>query len=203
MSAEHIGYDLDSEMEIRPDDGNNWLISYSDLVTVLLCFFIMFFVIKARQQEKNFLESNKNEKKAELILSDVNEQLKISPLSAKANLSKFEKHLALTISSNLFNSDSDELSLDGEYFFTELASVIYKYMPGINIQLSVGQRPEEDLNEKSLKKISQIRRHLTQLGLNQELISIGSHHVKDNDQIDNNQEHIRIFITNNYRMTAQ
>ncbi|NBG89631.1 OmpA/MotB family protein [Isachenkonia alkalipeptolytica] len=44
-----IKFDRDRESQEEQDYGSTWLITYSDMVTIILCFFIIFFMVNAEE----------------------------------------------------------------------------------------------------------------------------------------------------------
>lgn len=197
MKLQDLREDIE-DLDLANSDGSSgeWLISYSDLVTVLLCFFIMFFTMKSQQQEKAFLKQSRKAFKTEVILSDVTKKINASKLASKSEVQKFERHIALFVANQVFEDSGIELNLDGKYFFSELAGVIYQFQPSIQIQLSLGRNIEES-DESAMAKVSLVRKFLTELGLNQEAISIGTHDRAPASITEDSKDEIKVFISNN------
>lgn len=198
MKIQDLRQDLDilKDKERTSGESNEWLISYSDLVTVLLCFFILFFVIKAKQQEKDFLQTISKKAKKELILSDVNNKIKNSNLTSRAQLQKFERHLSIMLKNKAFKPGG-ELTLEGQLFLTELASIVYPFMPHVQLQISIGEK-KSGLESENMSKAIQARKFLSELGLNQELVSIGSYTRSPASLEEHETDEIRVFISQNY-----
>lgn len=178
----------------KPDKGDEWLTSYSDLVTVLLCFFIMFFVIKAKQQEKEIRESL-NKKKADEVLTSLGKSMESSSPERKFDLRKLHQYIQVVIKhEKLF--EGEDLSIDAKYQLAKLAEASFKYMPKVMLQISsVSDSRSPASEESSLKRSLKVRNYLEGLGLEKELMTIGSLHKKNTE--DNPQEEIKIVITRN------
>ncbi|PAB57233.1 OmpA/MotB family protein [Anaeromicrobium sediminis] len=77
------------------DVSSNWLITYSDMVTIILCFFIIFFNLS--EEKTNMLYSMKNALKEEVAtLSEENEKLKTTNKNLSVelfNLKNIEKDI--------------------------------------------------------------------------------------------------------------
>jgi len=173
---------------------DDWLVSYSDLVTVLLCFFIMFFVIKVREQEKSFQALLKTPKEDQQTFIQMSQELNSSLQNQRLNLKKFDNHLALDVSSRIFDKSSENLALDGKFLFTQIAGVAFKYMPNVQMQLSIGT-DGDNLDGISLARIGLVRNYLIELGLMPELITVGTF---KKSATDSNLDQVKIFISKNY-----
>jgi hypothetical protein len=187
--------ELDSQIMKTQDRSDSWLISYSDLVTVLLCFFILFFVMKSRQQEKDLIQKKKSTEKQELILREVTQKLKASNLTTRTEVAEFERHIEITSKNIFFEREALKLTLEGEYFFTEIALQIFKYIPGLQIQISLAVNDGEFTHPKSNDRINLIREYLTNLGIEQELISTGTHKA-ESAQTEEKINEIKVYIMN-------
>lgn len=178
------------ETRVSNAQANEWLISYSDLVTVLLCFFIMFFVIKARQQEKDYLQSIAASSKKELILSDVSKGFKGSPLDGKANIKHYDRYLSIQTRNQLFD-ETNALTLDGRWFLTELASMVFPYMPMVQLQVAVGAASKAH----DMSRAIEVRRYLVGLGLAPELITVGAYQRGPASLDESDLDEVRVTIS--------
>lgn len=197
---------VDDSTSIKIKSGSDeWLLSYSDLVTVLLCFFIMFFVIKAREQEKSFqamLKGPKEQDRQKLIA--ISEELNASLQNQKVDLKMFDNHIAMNVRNNLFEASSYELTLDGKYLFTQLAAVSFNYMPSIQLQLSISTEGSR-LDELSQKRINAIRDYLVEMGLQQELVTLGTFPRSTRDPASDDElpkDEVKIFISKNLNQVS-
>jgi flagellar motor protein MotB len=193
--------ELDSQIMRPSPQSDSWIMSYSDLVTVLLCFFILFFVMKSRQQEENFINEKKSSGLQELILSDVTAQLKSSTLTSKAEIAKYERHIAVNAKNIFFKEGTNKFNLEGEYFFAELALKLFKFMPDLQIQMSLGVNSFQSTESGSIERMNVMREYLIHLGIDPELITIGTHKSEINES-DEKLEEIRVFISKNYRKSS-
>lgn len=183
---------FDFEMK-RPERGEDWLISYSDLVTVLLCFFILFFVIKARQQEKVFKETLTADKQDE-ILKNIGKSMESTTLRQSYDLERLHQHILIKIRKpNLF-ADS-QITLEGKYHLANVADITYRHMPNIMFQIALGP-------EHTFEQALAVREYLHGLGLKKEYMSVGSFERKPAGGTDEEVlDEIRILITRNYQET--
>jgi hypothetical protein len=183
---------LDIEMS-RSERGEEWLISYSDLVTVLLCFFILFFVIKARQQEKVFKETLTAEKQDEVIKA-VGKSMESTTLRQHYDMERLHQHVLIKVRKpHLF--EGKQLSLEGKYHLANIADLTYRFLPNIMLQIALGP-------EHNFEQAIEVRDYLNGLGFKKEFVSIGSFERgpasrTDEDSIDE----IRVLITRNYQET--
>lgn len=177
----------------KVDRADEWLFSYSDLVTVLLCFFIMFFVIKAKQQEKAVKESQ-NKKKVDSVLVSLGQSMESSTPNKKFDLRKLHQHIQVMIKHEHLFTD-EELTLDAKYQLAKLADATFKYMPKIQLQISTAVDTRAPASEeRSLLRSLKVRSYLESLGLTKDLMTIGSYqgnHERDSD------EQVKIVITRN------
>lgn len=91
----------------EPEYSNSWLITYSDMVTIILCFFIIFFIFTA--EEASFLELIKESLTSEVEeLNEKNEKLK----EEKQTLAEEKDSLASLLLKNEGVEDSSPSFID-------------------------------------------------------------------------------------------
>jgi chemotaxis protein MotB len=123
-------------------DEDEWIISYADMVTLLLCFFILFFNQAKKIEHENLIESLANrqsELEADIESIEKNELLKtlekemttklkdIKLERIKYEISNNESELLVRFwDKNFFSVGSSRISADGKAALIELGSIIAK-----------------------------------------------------------------------------
>lgn len=190
----------DLELDIiKVDRGEQWLTSYSDLVTVLLCFFILFFIMKAKMTEKNTQEAL-NKKAADKVLVAIGESMEASKSDKKLDLRRLHQYIQVVIKhEKLF--ENEELTIDARYQLAKLAEAAFKYTPEITLQIKVGVQGRSPASEeKSIMRSLKVRNYLESLGLTKELMSIGSFQLVETEEI---KEEVHILISRNISQPEQ
>lgn len=191
----------DLELDIiKVDRGEQWLTSYSDLVTVLLCFFILFFIMKAKMTEKNTQEAL-NKKAADKVLVAIGESMEASKSDKKLDLRRLHQYIQVVIKhEKLF--ENEELTIDARYQLAKLAEAAFKYTPEIVLQIKVGVDGRSPASEeRSILRSLKVRNYLESLGLTKELMSIGSFQKITTEE--EPQDEVQILISRNISKTDQ
>lgn len=191
--------DLDLDI-IKVDRGDQWLTSYSDLVTVLLCFFILFFIMKAKMTEKITQEAL-TKRSADKVLVAIGESMESSTSDKKLDLRRLHQYIQVVIKhQKLF--EGEELTIDARYQLAKLAEAAFKYTPEIMLQIKVGVKGRNPASEGvSIMRSLKVRNYLAGLGLAKELMSIGSYQITATEE--EPQEEVHILISRNISKTDE
>lgn len=184
--------DLDINIA-KTERGDEWLTSYSDLVTVLLCFFILFFIMKAKMTEKTAQQAL-NKKTVDKVLVAIGDSMESSKSDKKLDLRRLHQYIQVVIKhEKLF--EGEELTIDARYQLAKLAEAAFKYTPEIVLQISVGSDRSPASEVTSISRSLKIRNYLAGLGLSKELMSIGNFQFKPSEDL--TQEEVHILISRN------
>ena len=111
------------------DHESIWLISYSDLMTLLFAFFLMLFsfskidsaAFDQARKETSRVFGGKYQKPIKNLEADLKEQLKIEKSTDKAKFDEFEKGISITFKGSVFfDSGSTELREEGKKLLLRL-----------------------------------------------------------------------------------
>lgn len=113
-----------------PDEGEGWLVSYADMMTLIACFFILMmafanydpvgFSEKATEFSKSF--GNKN---SEISLTEIKEEISRHELKDRMKISMKNGELIVTFSSSILYADGqDTLSPDTQQTLDALIDIL-------------------------------------------------------------------------------
>lgn len=112
----------------EPEYSNSWLITYSDMVTIILCFFIVFFIFTA--EEASFLELIKDSLSSEVEeLNQENKKLKEEKESLYSLLS--EKQNEKDSSTSFIDFLEEEGLMDSVYVIEGNGGLIIRFKDGV------------------------------------------------------------------------
>lgn len=132
------------------DFGNSWLITYSDMITIILCFFIVFFTFSA--EEASMLQEIKNSLSAELEdLSTENEKLKEEKENLKSAILESESE---NTSENFMDYLENNDLMDSVYIIDDSKGLIIRFRDGVLFgsgRADISQGGYDILNEIAMK----------------------------------------------------
>ena len=198
VKSNDIEFESD-EYLIMKNTSHEWIISYSDLVTLLLCFFILFFSIAARKKIQNVkletatitkekIEARFEEKQKDAVnLLKINNSFnKISHIFSQievidgVNTEKEDNHFLIKFKeTNFFDYESNLLNLNGKYITSLVLQKLIPHSNNINVEIKAfsHEMPEKKSKYKSNIHLSFARAmnvygYFTKLGFPQNSISI-------------------------------
>ena len=146
--------ELSDMSAMRPDDSLVWLTSYSDLVTLLLCFFILFFSIYAKKEiedvRKKAVTATEEKIKAitesqtlDLIAQQLDEKFSklenvyslVHQLPDINTIKKKDHFLIVFSDGNFFNPGSFKLNLYGQYKMALVLEKLITFADKLHIEV--------------------------------------------------------------------
>jgi chemotaxis protein MotB len=204
ISVDNLRQDLTVWTYNKDDDNSfNWILSYADLVTLLLCFFIMFFAIyskrridEIKQEAKTALAKEMKEsaqaKTAALVDKKLAEKFAnldkvfslVHPISGIETYKKRDHFLIVFNDGNFFDPGSTQLNLIGQYRISvvlerllNVSQYIYLDIQGHTDGTPVGNKNKGYKNniELSLRRASSVYEFFHSYGFPEEAMSISGH----------------------------
>jgi chemotaxis protein MotB len=134
---------MDSEM--KTDTDSNWLITLSDLMSLLLVFFIMFHFMSRISSEKKSAPGNRNVVSApsgavvndriEQIRDEMNSAIKDMGLDQDVVVQTAEKEVVVTIKDKVtFKSGEADVIVGSEPILDKIADIIRRY-PSLTVEI--------------------------------------------------------------------
>lgn len=125
-----------------PDEGEGWLISYADMMTLIACFFILMmafanfepigFSVKAEQLSKSFRKEKY--KSSDMKLKEITEEVAKHEVKDATKITIKDSELVVTFSSaTLFDNGEATLSKEAEVMLDSLIDVIKLTNPNYRV----------------------------------------------------------------------
>ena len=181
----------------RDESSLGWITSYSDLVTLLLCFFILFFAIYAkkkiedvRQEAKTLAERKMNEKLQKIKTIALDDKLsdtqfvdikdiysKITKIPGIKTKQARDYFLITFAKGNFFDSGETQLNLKGQY---NVAMVLERLLPHAKeVYIEIQGHADKGPSSRGLTKIEMsasramtVYDYFTQFGFPTDALSI-------------------------------
>lgn len=144
--AEHNQEHPHLEIEDFPtEEAAGWLISYADMVTLLLCFFILLFALYSKKIQENKKVKEKEITTLNLIQNDLKKTF--SGLENEKQIKGVHKNpeihflqdrqgfLVVFDEDQFFEKSSSELNINGEYVISILLEQLKMHLTNINIEI--------------------------------------------------------------------
>lgn len=139
-------------MQEEPDEGEGWLVSYADMMTLIACFFILMmafahfepigFSVKAEQLSKAFRKEKY--KSADMKLKEITEEVAKHEVKDATKITIKDSELVVTFSSStLFDNGVATLSSNAEVMLDSLIDVIKLTNP--NYRVLIEGHSDDDL----------------------------------------------------------
>ena len=151
IEARHSKIDLADLSTQRADESSSWAVSYSDLITLLLCFFILFFAIFSQKQAQEMdkrtkeamtiaeekIKAAQQPKTLGLMAEQINEQFArlenvyslVYELPGIETVKNRDHFLIVFSDGNFFDAGSYDLNIFGQY---RMALVLERLLPYAN-----------------------------------------------------------------------
>lgn len=185
--------DLDAPFPEARSEGDSWAISYADLVTILLCFFIIFFNVDKFKlnvpviDKTRLVESPVNET-TEIVVPKIIEDITKSFKSRSDILtqSKGEQVFVQFREVSFFDKGSTSLTFEGRNKVDEFFASVEMYKEGLTIDIqghadstpvrvdSVQRKFQDNIELSTLRSIA-VYRYLSEKGLAPNQMSVSGY----------------------------
>ncbi len=204
---------LDLKLVRKKTDGNSWALSYGDIVTVLLCFFIIFYALEKQIEKKVFIQKNIS------LLGDQAVEHKASGIDAQFNyaLESLEKIEGLEIKKTsdfvdinfrktiFFNKGKSSLTSEGKIELERVVEKLVKLEGKYTLEIQGHADSSQVKNQKdrwwqnniqlSVLRALDVHSFLAKNYINEEYLIVSGHGSKDSVSEKKQEDHFNRKIS--------